>query len=51
MFYIVDTSFPTPMEEPKKVLRCHYVGSDLVGKPTGRSFFENFTPAIQPQCS
>ncbi|XP_060567021.1 amyloid beta precursor protein binding family B member 2-like isoform X2 [Ruditapes philippinarum] len=30
-----NTSFPTPMEEPKKVLRCHYVGSDLVGKPTG----------------
>lgn len=30
-----NTSFPTPMEEPKKILRCHYLGSDLVSKPTG----------------
>ncbi|WAQ99079.1 FEH1-like protein [Mya arenaria] len=31
----IDASFPTPMEEPKKVLRCHYLGSTLVNKPTG----------------
>ncbi|XP_052794457.1 amyloid beta precursor protein binding family B member 2-like isoform X2 [Mya arenaria] len=30
-----NASFPTPMEEPKKVLRCHYLGSTLVNKPTG----------------
>lgn len=36
MMNVSDTSFPTPMEEPKKILRCHYVGSDLVAKPTGR---------------
>ncbi|KAL4229771.1 amyloid beta (A4) precursor protein-binding [Mactra antiquata] len=30
-----NASFPTPMEEPKKVLRCHYLGSCLVNKPTG----------------
>ncbi|KAH3842091.1 amyloid beta precursor protein binding family B member 2-like isoform X2 [Dreissena polymorpha] len=30
-----NASFPTPMEEPKKILRCHYLGSTLVNKPTG----------------
>lgn len=29
------TSFPTPMEEPKKVLRCHYLGTSQVSAPTG----------------
>ncbi|XP_074650939.1 amyloid beta precursor protein binding family B member 1-like isoform X2 [Tubulanus polymorphus] len=29
------TSFPTPMEEPKKVIRAHYVGQMQVSKPTG----------------
>ncbi|KAG1714501.1 Protein Fe65 [Nymphon striatum] len=28
-------SFPTPMEEPKKVLKAHYLGSEIVRKPTG----------------
>uniref|UniRef100_A0A182T6N4 PID domain-containing protein n=1 Tax=Anopheles maculatus TaxID=74869 RepID=A0A182T6N4_9DIPT len=28
-------SFPTPMEEPKKVLRAQYVGSAEVNQPTG----------------
>ncbi|PVD34945.1 hypothetical protein C0Q70_06226 [Pomacea canaliculata] len=27
--------FPTPMEEPRKVLRCHYLGSHEVIRPTG----------------
>ncbi|CAH1777420.1 unnamed protein product [Owenia fusiformis] len=30
-----NTSFPTPMEEPKKVLRCHYLGTAQVPKSTG----------------
>jgi len=30
-----NTSFPTPMEEPKKVLRCHYLGTAQVARPTG----------------
>jgi len=30
-----DTSFPTPMEEPKKIVRCHYLGTTLVHRPTG----------------
>lgn len=28
-------SFPTPMEEPKKVLRAQYIGSLEVDQPTG----------------
>lgn len=28
--------FPTPMEEPRKVMRCHYLGMHEVNKPTGR---------------
>lgn len=32
---IVAQSFPTPMEEPKKVLKAHYVGSAEVLQPTG----------------
>lgn len=30
-------SFPTPMEEPKKVIRCHYLGRERVSKPTGKN--------------
>jgi len=30
-----DTSFPTPMEEPKKIVRCHYLGTTVVHRPTG----------------
>uniref|UniRef100_A0A336L526 CSON003423 protein n=1 Tax=Culicoides sonorensis TaxID=179676 RepID=A0A336L526_CULSO len=32
---IVAQSFPTPMEEPKKVLKAQYVGSAEVSQPTG----------------
>ncbi|KAH9490182.1 Protein Fe65 [Bulinus truncatus] len=28
--------FPTPMEEPRKVMRCHYLGTHEVLRPTGR---------------
>ncbi|GFO10645.1 amyloid beta a4 precursor protein-binding family b member 2-like [Plakobranchus ocellatus] len=28
--------FPTPMEEPRKVMRCHYLGMHEVMRPTGR---------------
>ncbi|XP_055895579.1 amyloid beta precursor protein binding family B member 2-like isoform X2 [Biomphalaria glabrata] len=28
--------FPTPMEEPRKVMRCHYLGTHEVIRPTGR---------------
>lgn len=28
-------SFPTPMEEPKKVLKAQYLGSTEVNQPTG----------------
>lgn len=28
-------SFPTPMEEPKKVLKAEYLGSIEVAQPTG----------------
>lgn len=28
-------SFPTPMEEPKKVIRCHYIACEPVLKPVG----------------
>lgn len=29
------TRFPTPMEEPRKMIRCHYLGSCQVVRPTG----------------
>nr|CAD7402202.1 unnamed protein product [Timema cristinae] len=32
---LVTQSFPTPMEEPKKVLRAQYLGSTQVGQATG----------------
>jgi len=39
MLLVTDVSFPTPMEEPKKVIRSHYLGSMLVNKPTGKIYF------------
>jgi hypothetical protein len=30
-----DMGFPTPMEEPRKVIRCHYLGAHEVVRPTG----------------
>lgn len=30
-----NASFPTPMEEPKKIIRCHYIGLECVTRPTG----------------
>ena len=45
---IPDASFPTPMEEPKKVIRCHYLGAESVSKPTGKvpitDVFVEFVP-------
>ncbi|XP_062566628.1 amyloid beta precursor protein binding family B member 2-like isoform X1 [Saccostrea cucullata] len=34
-------SFPTPMEEPKKIIRCHYLGMEMVSKPTGTDVLNN----------
>ena len=34
--WCADTSFPTPMEEPKKIVRCHYLGTTVVHRPTGQ---------------
>ena len=33
------------MEEPKKVIRCHYLGAESVSKPTGKIIIllKNFT--------
>ncbi|GFR73169.1 amyloid beta A4 protein-binding family B member 2 [Elysia marginata] len=36
--------FPTPMEEPRKVMRCHYLGVHEVNRPTGR---DTLNEAIQ----
>uniref|UniRef100_A0A8D8LJ95 Protein Fe65 homolog n=1 Tax=Cacopsylla melanoneura TaxID=428564 RepID=A0A8D8LJ95_9HEMI len=33
--HLVTQSFPTPMEEPKKILRAQYLGSIQVNKPGG----------------
>ena len=41
VFIVSDTSFPTPMEEPKKVLRCHYLGEVEVARPTGVDTLNN----------
>lgn len=36
VFIVVEpSSFPTPMEEPKKVVRCHFLGVTQVPKATG----------------
>lgn len=34
-FSMTDDSFPTPVEEPKKVIRCHFLGITQVSKATG----------------
>ncbi|CAG5131290.1 unnamed protein product [Candidula unifasciata] len=36
--------FPTPMEEPRKVMKCHYLGCQEVTRPTGR---DTLNDAIQ----
>lgn len=36
-----NTSFPTPMEEPKKVIRCHYLGFKEVFKASGMDTLNN----------
>lgn len=30
-----ENSLPTPMDEPKKVIRCHFIGVTQVGRATG----------------
>lgn len=35
MYKYIAQSFPTPMEEPKKVLKAQYLGSIEVQQPTG----------------
>ncbi len=40
MFWFADASFPTPMEEPKKVLRCHYLGTTGMIQSTGISKYQ-----------
>ncbi|XP_041358562.1 protein Fe65 homolog isoform X2 [Gigantopelta aegis] len=42
-----NTSFPTPMEEPKKDIRCHYLGTQLVCRPTGTDIVNE---AIERAC-
>ncbi|XP_056011870.1 protein Fe65 homolog isoform X2 [Ostrea edulis] len=46
-------SFPTPMEEPKKIIRCHYLGREMVSKPTGtdtlNSAIESLYSRIPPE--
>lgn len=42
-----NASFPTPMEEPKKVIRCHYLGTEPVNKPTG---MDTINSAIESIC-
>ena len=31
----LDSSFPTPMDEPKKLINCHYLGTIQVPMATG----------------
>ncbi|XP_076446997.1 amyloid beta precursor protein binding family B member 2-like [Babylonia areolata] len=31
----LEVTFPTPMEEPRKIIRCHYLGCHEVSRPTG----------------
>ncbi|XP_008480579.1 protein Fe65 homolog, partial [Diaphorina citri] len=39
--HLVTQSFPTPMEEPKKILRAQYLGSIQVSKPGGMDILNN----------
>ncbi|XP_052078808.1 protein Fe65 homolog isoform X2 [Mytilus californianus] len=39
-------SFPTPMEEPKKVIRCHYIGCEAVLKPVGTDILNGAIMAL-----
>ena len=46
-FFLVSASnFPTPMEEPQKVLRAHYLGAIQVPKPTGMIKPNNCAPYL-----
>ncbi|KAL5011526.1 hypothetical protein ScPMuIL_010077 [Solemya velum] len=45
-----NASFPTPMEEPKKVIRCHYLGGDFVTKPTGMDILNSVIDRMYKLC-
>lgn len=50
LFFSSAQYFPTPMEEPKKVLKVYYLGSTNVGRATGvetlNSAIEKLSSAI-----
>lgn len=41
VFFFSAQSFPTPMEEPKKVMRVQYVGVLQVDEPAGMNVLNN----------
>ena len=45
------SNFPTPMEEPQKVLRAHYLGAIQVPKPTGDNICHGPVPGMYKVCT
>ncbi|KHJ43073.1 phosphotyrosine interaction domain protein [Trichuris suis] len=43
---VVLDAFPTPMEEPKKIIRCHFLGVTQVPKATGKDRIEVLNEAV-----
>ncbi|CDW58009.1 PID domain containing protein [Trichuris trichiura] len=44
--FILSDAFPTPMEEPKKIIRCHFLGVTQVPKATGKDRIEVLNEAV-----
>lgn len=43
-------SFPTPMEEPKKILKAQYLGSTEVNQPTGMEVLNTAIDTALREC-
>lgn len=49
MFHLAQ-SFPTPMEEPKKILKAQYLGSTEVNQPTGMEVLNAAIDTAHREC-
>uniref|UniRef100_A0A914S235 PID domain-containing protein n=1 Tax=Parascaris equorum TaxID=6256 RepID=A0A914S235_PAREQ len=45
-----DSSLPTPIEEPKKTLRCHFLGVTQVPRATGIEILNEAVDRLVSQC-
>lgn len=40
-------NFPTPMDEPRKVIKAYYLGGKVVNKPTGMDVLNNAIDSLK----